>query len=181
MRTRKSLLAIALTFMVVAGCSQAKNKNQMDYTTVDNVDLNRYMGTWYEIARFPHRFERGLVGVTATYTLREDGRIDVLNQGYRGALDGELSRANAKAKVPDPGRPGHLKVYFFWLFGASYNIMELDTVDYQYALVGSSTPNYLWILSRTTVLDEDDYSMLVERARARGYDVTRLERVPHRK
>lgn len=142
-----------------------------------NVDLSRYAGKWYEIARFPHSFEKGLVGVTATYTLRPDGKITVLNEGYKNSLNGKYKKAKATARVPNPAYPGWLKVVFFWPFGADYLILELDTVNYQYALVGSSSDKYLWILCRTPQMDQDTYSMLVEKAKARGYDVSRLEKV----
>jgi len=144
---------------------------------VKNVDINRYTGTWYEIARFPHSFEKNLQGVTATYTLRDDGRINVLNQGYKNSLTGKLKKAKAAAKIPDKSQPARLKVYFFPLFGAAYNILELDQEHYRYALVGSSSPDYLWILYRDPVMPEDTYRMLVEKAALRGYDINKLTRV----
>jgi apolipoprotein D and lipocalin family protein len=164
---------------LVTGCSTTQERDMIDRSVVEDVDLERYAGVWYEIARFPHRFEKDLVGVTATYTLREDGKIGVLNQGYKGSFEGKLKKAKAKAKVPDPAQPGRLKVYFFPLVGAEYNIMVLDE-EYRYALVGSSTPNFLWILSRTSRIDEATYEMLVEEARRRGYDVSMLQKVPQR-
>ena len=147
---------------------------------VKNVDINRYAGKWYEIARFPHRFEKNLVGVTATYTLRPDGKISVLNEGYKNTLDGKHKKAKAFAKIKNPDIPGWLKVYFFWPFGADYLILELDQENYDYALVGSSTDNYLWILSRTPTMDESTYQMLVTKAAGRGYDTSKLERVPQK-
>lgn len=147
---------------------------------VEHVDLNRYAGIWYEIARFPHRFEKDLVGVTATYNLLSNNKIEVLNQGYKYNLNGELKRAIGKAKVPNPDRPGHLRVSFFLFFYADYLILELDEENYQYALIGSSSDNYLWILSRTPQMSDDIYNMLVEKALKWGYDVSKLEKVPHR-
>lgn len=144
---------------------------------VKNVDINRYAGTWYEIARFPHSFEKKLAGVTATYTLRDDGRISVLNQGYKNTLDGKLKKARAVAKIPDKTQPGRIKVYFFPFFGAEYNILELDQEHYRYALVGSSSPDYLWILGRDPVMQDETYQMLVEKAAERGYDVGKLTKV----
>ena len=149
----------------------------IDKTTVKNLELNRYLGTWYEIARFPHSFEKGLVGVTATYSLRPDGKIKVLNQGRKESLDGELSSAEGKAKIPDPTKPAKLKVAFFWIFYAEYNVLELDE-NYQYALIGSSSDKYLWILSRSPQMDEALYQSLIEKARQRGYDVSKLIMVP---
>lgn len=149
-------------------------------SVVEKVDFQRYAGTWYEIARYPHRFERNLVGVTATYTMRNDGRIDVLNQGYKGSLDGKLSQARAKAKIPDSAQPGKVKVYFFPLFGADYFILDLDQENYQYAMVGSSSMNYLWILSRSPQMEDSLYKELVSKAESLGYDISKIELVPQR-
>lgn len=169
----------SLVFLVIFyGCSMGQNGKTMK--TVNQVDLNRYMGTWYEIARFPHSFERNLVGVTATYRLKKNGNVEVINQGYLHTLDGKLKRAKAFAKVPNPNEPGRLKVYFFWPFGGSYNILDLDE-DYQYALVGSNSPNFLWILSRTPQMPEHEYERLVDRAKELGYDISHLELVEQKK
>ncbi len=149
----------------------------IDQTTVKELDLNRYLGTWYEIARFPHSFEKNLVGVTATYSLREDGKIEVLNQGFKNTLDGERSKAIGKAKIPDKLEPGKLKVSFFWIFYADYNVLELDE-NYQYVMIGSSSPRYFWILSRTPQMDPAVYDMLLDKARKRGYNLVKLYKVP---
>lgn len=147
--------------------------SNIDKSTVKNVDLQRYMGKWYEIARFNHRFERGLEGVTAVYTLKEDGKIKVENCGHKGTVEGELKCTEGKAKVPDTTDPGKLKVAFFLSFYSDYYILELDQ-DYRWALVGSSTDKYLWILSRTPRLETDVLTMILGKARARGYDTNRL-------
>lgn len=167
-------ILILSTFMVL---SCAKTNSQMiDKTTVKELDLNRYLGTWYEIARFPHSFEKGLVGVTATYSIRDDGKIKVLNQGYKNTLDGELSIAEGKAKIPNKAEPGKLKVSFFWIFYADYFVLELDE-NYQYAMIGSSSPKYFWILSRTPQMAPEVYEMLLEKARKRGYNLEKLVEV----
>ena len=150
--------------------------NSTDTTTVKDLDIERYLGTWYEIARFPHSFEKGLAGVTASYSLRDDGKIRVINQGYRGSLEGRLSRAEGKAKIPDPANPARLKVSFFLFFYGDYYVLELDK-DYRWAMIGSSSPDYFWILSRTPRMDEEIYRMLLENAKRRGYDLSRLIRV----
>jgi lipocalin len=176
------LLSFFIVLLVAAhftGCAGTQERGMIDTSVVEYVDLERYAGVWYEIARFPHSFEKNLVGVTATYTIRDDGKIGVLNEGYRDSFEGTVKRAKAKAKVPNPQQPARLKVYFFPFVGAAYNIMVLDDA-YNYALVGSSTPDFLWILSRTPQMDEQTYDMLVEEARRRGYDVSRLEKVPQR-
>lgn len=166
-------------FCVLFVCNCTKTESQMiDQTTVKKLDLSRYLGTWYEIARFPHSFEKNLVGVTATYTLKDDGRIEVLNQGYKNALNGEQSKAVGKAKVPNKLEPGKLKVSFFWIFYADYFVLELDEQNYQYAMIGSSSDKYFWILSRTPQMDPSVYDMLLDKARKRGYNLSNLYRVP---
>jgi apolipoprotein D and lipocalin family protein len=143
---------------------------------VDGVDLDRYLGRWYEIASFPQRFQRGCVATTATYSRREDGRIRVVNACREGALDGPLRRIEGVAWVADPGKSrARLKVRFFWPFSGDYWIIELDP-EYRYAVVGHPSREFLWILSRTPTLDAEIYAMLLERIAARGFDVDRLER-----
>ncbi len=172
----KSKLFAIIGLLTLFSCNSTKTL--IDKTTVSELDINRYLGKWYEIARFQHSFEKDLVGVTATYKLRNDGKIDVTNAGYENTLDGKYKEANGIAKIPDPSEPGQLKVSFFLFFFAEYNVLELDTANYQYALIGSSTPNYLWILSRTPEMDETTYNMLVNEAQNRGYDTGKLFKVP---
>ena len=150
----------------------------MDVSTVNELDLQKYLGTWYEIARYNHKFERGLQGVTATYSMRNDGKIKVLNQGYKNSLEGELSRAVGKAKLTD--EPGKLKVSFFWIFYADYFVLELEE-NYQWALIGSKSDKYLWILSRTTQLEEKVKTDILNRAKKRGYDTSKLIWVDQKK
>ena len=149
---------------------------ETDHSTVDRLDLKRYMGLWYEIARYDHRFERGLMEVTATYTLRSDGTIRVENRGYKRNSPYDICKtATGHAKIPDPAQPGKLKVSFFLNFYSDYYVMELDQENYNYALIGSSTDKYLWILSRTPQLPEDIKKKLVTAAERRGYDTNRLQ------
>jgi lipocalin len=151
----------------------------IDKTVVKELNLEKYLGTWYEIARYDHRFERGLVGVTATYSMRDDGMIKVLNTGYKETLDGKRSEAEGKAKIPNPEEPSKLKVSFFWIFYGDYYVMELGE-DYQYAVIGSSSDKYLWILSRTPKMDADLYQNLLTNLTKRGYDVSKLIEVPQK-
>ncbi len=171
------IIAAIIIAIISVGCATGQTITEME--TVKNVDISRYVGTWYEIARFPHSFERNLVGVTATYSLKKNGNIEVLNQGYKYTLDGKRSKAKAFAKIPNPNEPGRLKVYFFWPFGADYLILDLDT-NYQWALVGSTSPNYLWILSRTPQMDENLFRTIVNKAKSLGYDISKLELVPQK-
>ncbi len=175
MRRLHSILILAVLFF----CFSQKSESQvMDLTTVKELDLNRYMGKWYEIARFPHFFEKGLVGVTATYRLLEDGKIEVINAGFKTTLDGERSTAVGKAKLPEKLEPGKLKVSFFWIFYSDYFVLELDSKNYQYAMIGSSSDKYFWILGRTPQMDPSTYSMLLDKARKRGYKLDQLYKVP---
>lgn len=152
---------------------QSKKPDNMDYSTVKELNLERYMGRWYEIARYNHSFEKGLVGVTATYSLLPDGKITVVNQGYKNSIDGKLNVANGKAKQPDPSEPGKLKVSFFLFFYADYYVLELDS-NYNWVLVGSSSDKYLWILSRTPMLDDSTLQHILNLAEKRGYDTSQL-------
>ena len=171
-----NLLILTVCFLFNS-CKVEMKDRKIDKTTVTELDLGKYMGTWYEIARYPHKFEKGLVGVTATYSLLPDGKITVVNQGYKNSLNGELSVARGKAKLPDKSQPGKLKVSFFWIFYADYFVLDLDP-GYQWAVIGSSSDNYLWILSRSPQMDEALYYQLIEKIRNRGYDLNRLEKVP---
>lgn len=142
-------------------------------TTVKELNLQRYLGKWYEIARYNHRFERGLQGVTAEYTLRPDGKIKVFNCGHKEQVDGPEKCTTGKARLSKKGQPGQLNVAFFLSFYTDYNIMELDP-DYNWALVGSSTDKYLWILSRTPHLAPDVLNDILRKAQHRGYDTSKL-------
>lgn len=145
----------------------------MDSSTIQQLDLKRYMGKWYEIARFNHRFERNMVGVTAIYELLSNGKISVINAGYKNGFDGRLKSTKGKAKQPNPKDPGKLKVAFFLFFSSDYYIFELDP-EYQWALVGSSTDKKLWILSRTPSLKKKTLDDILSRAKQRGFDTDKL-------
>lgn len=173
---KQSNIYILTIFLVLFGFSNTTNTQSQTMKTVINVDLERYMGTWYEIARFPHSFEKGLVGVTASYKLMKNGKVEVLNQGYKDSLTGKLKRAKGFAKVPNSNEPGRLFVYFFWPFGGEYLILDLDE-NYQHVLIGNSSRKYLWILSRTPKMDYSVYNNLVMKAESLGFDTTKLEKV----
>jgi len=179
LRIYSFLLSFIAVVVLLFNC--LGQKSMINKTVVKELNLQQYLGTWYEIARFDHSFERGLVGVTANYSMRNDGKIKVVNSGYKNSLDGELSEAVGKAKIPNPETdPAKLKVSFFWIFYGEYNVLELDD-DYQWAVIGSSTDKYLWILSRTPQMDEVVYTNLLERIERRGYDVDRLIKVEQKK
>lgn len=146
-------------------------------TSVPELDLQRYLGRWYEITKYPVSFEKGLVGVTADYSMRDDGKVRVENAGYEGSFAGPRKTAEGKAWVPDPERSAQLKVSFFWPFAARYWVIALDP-DYRWAIVGEPGRRYLWILSRTSTVSDALYGRLVATVRELGYDPDRLERMP---
>lgn len=143
--------------------------------TVQEVDLAQYAGTWYEIARLPNSFEKGMTCVTATYTLKDNGKVQVLNRGYL-AEKGKYKSARGAAWVPDSDYPGRLKVSFFWPFAGNYYIMALDE-DYKYALVGDPSRKYLWLLARSKTLEESIYSKLMALAKSKGFNVEEVIRI----
>jgi apolipoprotein D and lipocalin family protein len=147
--------------------------------TVEYVDVVMYMGTWFEIAKFPQRFEKGLVGVTANYTLLPNGKVGVLNRGYKGDFNGKLKTAKGKAWVVDTATNAKLKVSFFWPFAGNYWILELGK-DYEYVVVGDESRRYLWILSRTPQMDEAVYNELLKRVQDKGFDISKLEKNPQK-
>lgn len=135
----------------------------VDNSAVSTVDLNRYMGKWYEIARFDHRFERDMTQCTATYTLLGDDKVEIENKGLK---DGEWKISMGKGKLTET--PGVFDVSFFGPFYSDYRIMMLAS-DYSYALVGGDSDDYLWILSRSPKLKQDTLDKIVAEAKARGY------------
>jgi apolipoprotein D and lipocalin family protein len=137
------------------------------------VDWPRYLGTWRELARYDHIFERGLVAVTADYALLPDGRISVLNAGRKATLDGKPSSARGTARIAGPAT---LSVTFFWPFSADYRVLALAE-DYRWAVVGSSSRAYLWFLHRSPKAPPADWAAMEQAATAAGYDLAPLIRV----
>ena len=146
---------------------------------MEYVDVVRYMGTWFEIAKFPQRFEKGLVGITANYTLLPNGKVRVINRGYEGDFNGKLRTAKGKAWIVDTATNAKLKVSFFWPFAGNYWILELGE-DYEYVVVGDESRKYLWILSRTPQMDEAVYNELLKRVQDKGFDISKLEKNPQK-
>ncbi len=142
---------------------------------VEHVDLQRYLGTWYEIASFPQAFQAGCMATTATYSLRPDGDIDVLNRCRKGSLDGPLNEARGRARVVDAKTGAKLRVSFFRPFWGDYWVIDLGP-DYEYAVVGHPSRDYLWILSRRPQMEASTYAAILERLHAQGYDTSRLQR-----
>ena len=171
MRTVLTLLS-----MIIAGCSATTTQRLglPPPKTVENLDVSRYLGTWYEIASFPQSFQKGCTAVTATYTRRQDdGQIEVLNKCHLEKIDGPLKEANGLARVVDPSN-SKLEVSFFRPFWADYWVLELGP-NYEYAVVGDPSRDYLWILNRTTQMDPNVYVGILERLKTEGYEIQKLK------
>ena len=145
---------------------------------VRDFELNRYLGKWYEIARLDHSFERGMQQVSAEYSLREDGGVQVVNRGFSTSKN-EWKNIEGKAYFVGSEAEGHLKVSFFGPFYSSYIVFELDKQNYEYAFVSGNSTSYLWLLSRTPVVSEDIISRFKARAAELGFDTDKLIFVEH--
>jgi apolipoprotein D and lipocalin family protein len=161
----------------LSGCSQTTTERLQlpPLEAVPSVDLDRYLGTWYEIASYPQRFQEGCTGTTAAYTLRDDGQIDVLNKCRKGSLDGPEDTAEGRARFADSESNAKLEVSFFWPFWGDYWIIDLGP-DYEYAVVGHPSRDYLWILSRTPTLDDEVYQAILTRLEGQGYPLEPLQK-----
>ena len=145
--------------------------------TVPALDLERYVGRWYEIARFAHGFEKKLVGVTAQYSLRPDGKIQVVNSGFKQTIGGTYVKAKAIAWRPNDAVPGALRVKFFHLFTSDYLVFGLDEKDYTWALVGDSKRTSVWFLSRSYEISPELLQQMKDIALEQGYDLSGLTMV----
>lgn len=154
-----TLLTLAILSVIVTACTVGARSAAVDSTPTSDFSLKDFMGRWYEIARFDHSFERDMEYVTADYILQDDGTVEVINSGMRG---GEAHTARGRAKTTDT--PGRLRVSFFWIFYSDYNVLAMGD-DGGWALVGSRSPKYLWILSRT-------------RTSSREFSIRSLRRLP---
>jgi apolipoprotein D and lipocalin family protein len=172
--TRKGTLARAgaalAGLLLGSGCGGA-NAVLPAVRVVPRVDLQRYLGKWFEIARYPNSFQKSCVDSTAEYSLREDGDIRVLNTCR--TADQKIKTAEGKAWVVDRSTNAKLKVRFFWPFSGDYWVIDLDPA-YSYAVVGDPGRQYLWILAREPRMDPETYKGVCERVRLQGYDPGRL-------
>lgn len=166
-----SLAALALA--TSCGTTTTVRRGLPPVQTVAHVDLARYIGVWYEISSFPQSFQEGCTATTASYTLREDGDVDVLNRCRRGALYGEETSSLGRARVVDSATNAQLEVSFFRPFWGDYWIIDLAD-DYSYAVVGHPGRDYLWVLSRTPNLPETTYAGILGRLEAQNYETSRL-------
>jgi apolipoprotein D and lipocalin family protein len=173
----KRILISSLQVLVAAilgGCASLPEGLQ----PVHGFQVDRYLGTWYEIARLDHPFERGLSKATAEYSRRDDGNIQVVNRGY-DAQRGEWREARAVAQFLGPKDVASLKVTFFWPFSGAYHVIVLDQEGYNYAMVTSSSRDYLWILARQKQLDAAVRKNLLAQAKEWGFQTDQLFFVEH--
>ena len=175
--THETSGSVVGALVMAAGCSTSTTERLRlpPLPTVAHVDLSRYVGTWYEVANFPQSFQRGCTATTATYTLRADGDIDVLNRCRQGSVDGDEKSARGRARVVDRATNAKLEVSFFGPFWGDYWIIDVSD-DYSYAVVGHPGRDYLWILARTPTMAEATYERILARLQARGYETSRLVR-----
>lgn len=165
-------LTLIATSTLFIGCSSS---NYPPLQTVESVDLKKYVGKWYEIASFPQSFQKGCNCTTAEYFLTDKDYIRVLNSCNKGSSAGNLDQAEGKAFVIEGSNNSKLKVQFFWPFKGDYWIIELAE-DYSYAVVGHPNRKYLWILSRTSQMEDSTYQMLLQRISTKQFDISKLNR-----
>jgi apolipoprotein D and lipocalin family protein len=169
----KSLLIIA-AFAMLCSCSLTRHSSMPPLEVVPRVELSRYTGTWYEIARYPNSFQKGCIHASAAYKLSLDGTISVQNSCLK---NGALKTATGKARVADPVTNAKLKVSFFWPFSGDYWIIDLGE-DYDYAVVSEPRMKYLWILARSPQMDDSLYAQILQRLREKGFDPRLLIKNP---
>jgi apolipoprotein D and lipocalin family protein len=166
------MMLLCLAAMATAAVVSAEDP---PLEVVRSVDLERYLGTWYEIASYPAWFQRGCTAVTAEYSRRDDGLIRVVNSCNQGSLDGKLKQSTGRARVVEGSANAKLEVSFFWPIWGDYWIIDLDP-EYRWAVVGVPSRKFLWILSRTRGMDESLFQEIAGRLQAKGYDPSRLNR-----
>ncbi|GCF87870.1 lipocalin family protein [Shewanella sp. M-Br] len=164
---RKLLLVISI--FLLSGCLGMPKLVQ----PVNDFELNKYLGKWYEIARLDHSFERGLSQISAEYSLKEDGGVRVINRGFSAAKN-EWKEAEGKAYFVNGDSEGYLKVSFFGPFYGSYVVFELDHKNYQYAFISGPDTDYLWLLAKTPTVPPEVLQKFVEMSKARGFDTDNL-------
>lgn len=165
----KRLLSSLLLFSLFA-CAQTPNQ---PLELVQSIELQRFLGKWYEIGGIPTPEQANCTGTTATYTAKSATELDVLNRCFEKSLTGREISAKGRAYIPNPAEPTKLKVEFFWPFAGDYQIMALDP-EYQYAMIGTPSRRYLWVLSRSPELPESTWKTLVDSAVAQGYDSSKI-------
>ncbi|MDZ4838902.1 MAG: lipocalin family protein [Bacteroidota bacterium] len=178
-----------LSFLIMASAvgalsynftKKAMAQSNQGNDVVQNLDIQRYMGDWYDIAHLPQRFQKGMVGVMAHYKYDADkNEVEVTNTGIKGGFDGKVSKIVGHARIVDSITNAKLKITFFWPFTGDYWVLDVAD-DYSWALVGNGGRKDFWILSRTAKMSDNTKKLLLDKARARGYDVSKLIYTPQR-
>jgi apolipoprotein D and lipocalin family protein len=173
------LLAIALS-LTLSACAGSPGPvgNAAVPQPAKSVELDRYLGRWYEMARYEAPFQKGCEAVTADYSLRKDGQIEVINTCRKGAVDGELKQAVGKAKVVDTATGAKLKVSFFGPFYGDYWVLDRAD-DYSWSIVGEPSGRYLWVLTRTVKPDAATRAKLEASVKALGYNWSMIRITKH--
>ena len=169
----KMLVVLLFMILLLSACVYNAGRDSINRSTVENFDLKSFMGRWYEIARFDHSFERGMQGVTADYSLQEDGTVLVVNSGKRGD-----KRVEAIGRAKTTSQVGRLRVSFFWIFYSDYNVLDMGK-DGEWVLVGSRSPQYLWVMSRKPHMSDEELKHIINLAEQRGYNTNNLIFVEH--
>jgi apolipoprotein D and lipocalin family protein len=169
-------MLIFLLPLVIFGCSSKYPPLEV----VKDVDLKRYLGKWYEIAKLPNSFQKNCYSSIAEYSIIDDETIRVLNSCRKDSMDGEPDQISGKAYIVPNSNNAKLRVQFFWPFRGDYWIIELDENKYEWAVVGTPSRKYLWILSRSKTIDSAFYKDLIERIKSKGFDITKIERTEHK-
>lgn len=177
MRTNTKIILIAVALLTTACSMFAKGPvgNKTVPQPAQSVDLNKYLGRWYEYARYENRFERDCEGVTADYSLRDDGMIKVVNTCHQDSVDGKIKTAEAKAKIVTGSDNAKLKVSFFGPFYGDYWVLD-HAKDYSWSIVGEPSGRYLWLLFRNPHPSAKDLSVVESRVKQLGYDLTLLRK-----
>jgi len=173
-------LALAILVSTLAVLGTATRSPAASVEPVTPFDINRYAGTWYEIYRLDHRFERGLSNVTATYRVMPNGTVEVINRGFNRKTC-RWSEASGKARFRGKSDVADLRVTFFWPFSGAYKVFELDEAGYRWAAVAGPNTNYLWILSRSPTLPQTIAKKIMDKAASLGFSTESLIRVDHTK
>jgi apolipoprotein D and lipocalin family protein len=162
-------LAITLIVLMMISCQSTKNS----ILPIEGFELNRYLGTWHEIVRLPHRFEKNLIDVTAEYQILDENRIKVINRGYNTKKE-KWSQSTGVAKFKGDENIGELRVSFFRPFYGAYKIIELDKENYSWVMITSSNYNYFWILAREPQMSQQVLEELIEKAKEYGFDISKF-------
>lgn len=165
-------VSVIFTSLLLAGCSIFSSNNYPPLETVPNVDVNKYIGKWYEIASLPFSYQEGCTCTTAEYEILKDGVLKVTNSCLK---EGEVDQAIGKAFVVEGTNNTKLEVQFFWPFKGDYWIIDLAD-DYSYAVVGVPSRKYCWILSRTKSMSDEIYAGILDRVKSKGFDVGKFNK-----